>query len=130
MPYQRIAPDASTEFERLQALSTLARLDAGQAPLVVTSASALMQKVPSHRRFTATFHTITLGMKITPLQLLKKWEAVGYHAEGVVEVPGAMSHRGGIVDVYPSTSSLPVRLEFFGDVIDSIRLFDPATQRS
>ena len=55
---------------------------------------------------------------------------MGYRRESVVEVPGTFSHRGGIVDVYPPTSELPVRLEFFGNTIDGIRLFDPTTQRS
>ena len=55
---------------------------------------------------------------------------MGYRLENMVEVPGTMSHRGGIIDVFPPTSELPVRLEFFGDTIDSIRTFDPATQRS
>lgn len=55
---------------------------------------------------------------------------MGYRLGNIVEVPGTISHRGGIIDIYPSTSDLPARLEFFGNTIDSIRLFDPAGQRS
>ncbi|MDO8688352.1 MAG: CarD family transcriptional regulator, partial [Dehalococcoidales bacterium] len=54
----------------------------------------------------------------------------GYRLESMVAVPGTMSHRGGIIDIYPPTSDLPARLEFLGNTIDSIRLFDPADQRS
>ncbi|GAI99039.1 unnamed protein product, partial [marine sediment metagenome] len=69
-------------------------------------------------------------MDIEPLELLSRWEAMGYRVESMVEVPGTISHRGGIVDIYPPSSDLPARLEFYGDTIDSIRLFDPANQRS
>ena len=55
---------------------------------------------------------------------------MGYTLGNIVEIPGTMSHRGGIIDIYPPTSELPARLEFFGNTIDNIRLFDPATQRS
>ncbi|MBA7486307.1 Transcription-repair-coupling factor [subsurface metagenome] len=55
---------------------------------------------------------------------------MGYRMENIVEVPGTMSHRGGIIDIYPATNNLPARLEFFGNTIDSIRLFDPVNQRS
>ena len=69
-------------------------------------------------------------MNIEPFRLLGELELMGYRLENIVEVPGTMSHRGGIIDVFPPTSELPVRLEFFGDTIDSLRTFDPATQRS
>ncbi len=131
LPYQRIASDTSAEMERLQVLSALANLDGEQnAPLIITSALALMQKVVSHRDFTATFHTIKVGQDTEPLSLLKRWQAMGYKLENTVEVPGTISHRGGIIDIYPPPSDLPVRLEFYGNTVESIRLFDPATQHS
>jgi len=69
-------------------------------------------------------------MDVEPFHLLGQWQAMGYRLENIVEVPGNISHRGGIIDIYPPTSELPARLEFFGNTIDSIRLFDPANQRS
>ncbi|MDI6814692.1 MAG: transcription-repair coupling factor [Dehalococcoidales bacterium] len=131
LPYQRIASDASTELERIQALSALAKINGDQnAPLIVTSAPAFMQKTALYRDFSSSYHTIKLGMDIEPFKLLSQWEAMGYRIENIVEVPGTISHRGGIIDIYPPTSDLPARLEFFGNTIDSIRLFDPASQRS
>jgi transcription-repair coupling factor (superfamily II helicase) len=131
LPYQRIASDASTELERIQALSALAKIDRDQnPPLIVASAPAFMHKITPYRDFTSTSHTIKAGMDIEPFKLLSKWEAMGYRVENIVELPGTISHRGGIIDIYPPTSDLPVRLEFFGNTIDSIRLFDPASQRS
>ncbi|MFC1966860.1 transcription-repair coupling factor, partial [Chloroflexota bacterium] len=135
-PYERIAGDTSTELERLQVLSTLANiaLDEGtltrKPPLIVTSAPALMQKVTPYSDFTAAGHSVRLGMEVEPFTLLGRWQAMGYKLEDMVEVPGTMSHRGGIIDIYPPTSDLPARLEFYGNTIDSIRLFDPADQRS
>ncbi len=131
LPYQRIASATSTELERLQVLSTLANSEPpSNAPLIVASAPAFMQKTTLYSDFTSTCHTIKLGMDVEPFKLLSQWEAMGYRMESIVEVPGTISHRGGIIDIYPPTSNLPARLEFFGNTVDSIRLFDPANQRS
>ncbi len=136
LPYERIASDPSTELERLQVLSALANI-AGDSdtpatgpPLIVASAPAFMQKTASYNDFIAASHSIRLGMEVEPFQLLSRWQAMGYRLENMVEVPGTISHRGGIIDIYPPTSDLPARLEFFGNTVDSIRLFDPANQRS
>jgi len=136
LPYERIASNDSSELERLQVLSALAgiaeadNLPTEIPPLIVTSAPAFMQKVAPFGDFTAASHTIRSGMEIEPFQLLGRWQAIGYRLEDMVEVPGTMSHRGGIIDIYPPTSDLPARLEFFGNTVESIRLFDPADQRS
>jgi transcription-repair coupling factor (superfamily II helicase) len=134
LPYERMAADTTTEMERIQVLATLVGYGGGEnnvkAPLVVASAAALMSRTTVHRDFVAVCHSIKLGMNIEPFRLLREWETLGYRMENVVEVPGTMSHRGGIIDIYPPTGELPVRLEFFGDTIDSLRSFDPATQRS
>ncbi len=131
LPYQRIVSDTSTETERVQALSTLANHDQStDAPLVIASAPALMHKTATLHDFMSTIHSIELGADINPYQLLGRWESIGYRLENIVEVPGTISHRGGIIDIYPPTSELPIRLEFFGNTIDSIRLFDPTNQRS
>ncbi len=136
LPYERIASDSTAELERLQALATLANISGDDKtltinpPLIVTSAVALMQKVMLHSDFTATVHIIKPGMEIEPFQLLSRWQAMGYQLEDIVEIPGTVSHRGGIMDIYPPSSDLPARLEFFGNTIESIRLFDSASQRS
>ena len=131
LPYQRMASDTATEMERLRVLSALAGAGGKQDILLtITSAPALMQKVAPYRDFTSTHHTIRVGDSAEPLSLLKRWHAMGYRIESTVEVPGAISRRGGIIDIYPPSSDLPARLDFYGDTIDSIRLFDPASQRS
>jgi transcription-repair coupling factor (superfamily II helicase) len=132
LPYERLIPESSTGLERIQVLSALAsygKNDHG-APLVIASAAALISRTTSYKEFSAALHTVKLGETIQPFKLLEKWEALGYRLENTVEVPGVMSHRGGIIDIFPATSAFPVRLEFFGDSIDSIRTFEPLTQRS
>ncbi len=129
-PYQRIASDTSTELDKLQVLSALAQNEPTNAPLIVASAPAFMQKTTLYSDFTSSCHTVKVGTEVEPLRLLSRWEAMGYRIENIVEVPGTIGHRGGIIDIYPPTSDLPTRLEFFGNTVESIRLFDPANQRS
>ncbi|MFA5309284.1 MAG: transcription-repair coupling factor [Dehalococcoidales bacterium] len=133
LPYERLTPETSTETERVQVLSALAGYGAetnDDPPFIIASAAALMSRTAAYREFAAAPKTITLGMTIDPFRLLADLQSIGYRLENTVEVPGAMSHRGGIVDIFPPTAPLPVRLEFFGDSIDSLRTFDPSTQRS
>jgi transcription-repair coupling factor (superfamily II helicase) len=131
LPYQRVSTDNFSENERIRVLSGLFKYDKNRAtPLVIMSTQSLMQKVTALEDFKASYHIIKLGMQIEPYELLKKWQSLGYKSESIVELPGSMSHRGGILDIYPLTSEKPVRLEFMGNTIDSLRLFDPQTQRS
>jgi transcription-repair coupling factor (superfamily II helicase) len=99
-------------------------------PLVVTSALAIMSKTIPYREFASACHILKPGMAAEPLELLRRWQGIGYEREDVVEVPGQMSRRGGIIDVFPPCSQLPVRIEFCGNQIESMRYFDPESQRS
>jgi transcription-repair coupling factor (superfamily II helicase) len=121
-------------FERLRTLSLLTEFGkngmASNPPLIVSHASALASKTVSEMSFSKSFHTIAVGMDIDPLKLLNRWQEIGYEMEIAVEAPGTMSRRGGIVDIFPMYGEMPARLEFLGDHVESIRLFDPRTQRS
>jgi transcription-repair coupling factor (superfamily II helicase) len=131
LAYQRTISDFSIEQERLQVLNSLCDADRNKTrPLIVCSAPALIQKSTSKSEFASFCHSVKTGEKIDPLSLIKKWESMGYQTENMVEVPGTMSRRGGIVDIFPPNQDLPVRMEFFGNTIESIRLFDPSTQLS
>jgi len=101
-----------------------------KAPLIVTSALAVMSKTITRGDFLAACHILKPGVAAEPLELLRRWQSMGYEVEDVVEVPGQMSKRGGIIDVFPPCSQLPVRIEFFGNQIESMRCFDPESQRS
>jgi transcription-repair coupling factor (superfamily II helicase) len=129
LPYERVSADAGTELERVQAMSALAGMGNGP-PLIIVPAAALMGKLTPHQGFKAAGHRIAPGAEIEIFKLLEKWQQMGYRLENTVELPGTIAHRGGIVDIYPPTSDLPTRLEFLGNTIESIRRFDPASQRS
>ena len=101
-----------------------------KAPLIIASAHALARKTLSPADFRATAHTIWQGMRFNIDELFARWMAIGYEWEHMVEVPGSFSRRGGIIDIYSPASDLPARIELFGDEVASLRLFDPATQRS
>jgi transcription-repair coupling factor (superfamily II helicase) len=118
-------------MERLRALATLALYEeSDKPPLIVSSALAIMSKTIPQRDFAAACHILKPGMAAEPLELMRRWQDMGYEVEDVVEVPGQMSKRGGIIDIFPPCSQLPVRIEFFGNQIESMRCFDPESQRS
>ncbi|MFN8421222.1 MAG: transcription-repair coupling factor [Anaerolineae bacterium] len=99
-------------------------------PVIVTSALALMQRTLPVREFKAASRVLKLRQPADPDKLLRTWLGIGYEPASVVVEPGTFSRRGGIIDVYPINALRPVRMEFWGDEIESIRTFDPHTQRS
>ena len=118
-------------MERLRALAILALYDkSGRPPLVVTSALAIMNKTIPKRDFATACHILKPGAAAEPLELMRRWQSLGYEMEDVVEVPGQMSRRGGIIDLFPPCNQSPVRIEFFGNQIETMRCFDPESQRS
>ena len=120
--------------DRLAVLSRLRALRGlGRTPdtlVVVTTPAALLQPVPAPEEFTATELTLQRGQHRPFQGLLEELRRLDYDSEAVCEAPGHYAVRGGIIDVYPVTASRPYRLDFFGDEIESIREFDPVTQRS
>jgi transcription-repair coupling factor (superfamily II helicase) len=119
-----------SEPEKLRALSALAGTGSSKPSLVVAPAAALMQKLAPRGDYESAGLIVSTGMEIEPFELLRRWQEIGYELENTVEIPGTMSHRGGILDIYPPAGDFPARLEFFGNTIESIRFFDPDTQRS
>ena len=99
-------------------------------PLVVTSVTALLQKTFAPDHLQRRTRHLMRGDQIAPLDLIEFLEAQGYEPEAQVSQKGELSMRGGIVDIFPPTSPWPVRLEFFGDELESLRHFDPLTQIS
>lgn len=99
-------------------------------PLVITSAAALFPRVTPPEDFAAQVFTLEQGQKIKPDALLEEWVRMGFEPAPMVEEPGTFTRRGGVLDVFPPAHARPVRIEFWGDDIESIRLFDPQTQLS
>lgn len=127
-PFYRSAPDVSKEGERLAALAALSG-NLGPA-VVVASAPALMLKAPPAKRLIEAIRSVATGDEISREETEKSLFELGYKRVIMVEEPGEASIRGNVVDIFPPGQPDPVRLEFFGDKIESIRTFDPQTQRS
>jgi transcription-repair coupling factor (superfamily II helicase) len=129
LPYDDLSPDRGVEMERLSALARLHLApDAVQA--VVVSARGLSRRVVPRRVFEEGSELLGKGIEIAREALAEKLVLLGFARTPLVEDPGTFAVRGGIVDLWSPADPRPVRLEFFGDEIESCRAFDPANQRS
>ncbi|PZC48134.1 MAG: transcription-repair coupling factor (superfamily II helicase) [Chloroflexi bacterium] len=131
LPYERLVPDDATVHQRLRALDALLQPENWEvAPIIVASVPAATQMTLEASAFAEASHVLRKGDRVELMDLMRRWETLGYRTERAVEVPGVVSHRGGILDIWPPSEVLPVRMELFGPEIDSVRHFDPGTQRS
>ncbi len=131
LPYERLAWSRDTRRERLAALAALTRRSGlSSSPLVIASARALMWKTLPPREMRLAVRTLRVGDVIPMHDLVALLLSLGYVETSVVDSPGTFSRRGGILDVFPPHSRWPLRVEFFGDEIDSLRYFDVETQRT
>lgn len=139
--YERAPWPREVAAERLNVLATLTnderrmtdegpRVTHHSSLTIVTSVRALMFRTLPPRAFKLGTRALRRGQSVNLDQLLEVWVGFGYENTTTVLAPGEFSRRGGIVDVYPPALPRPVRIEFFGDEVDSLRAFDPATQRS
>jgi transcription-repair coupling factor (superfamily II helicase) len=129
------APGAGTEFDTscdlLNALDALKHAASNAAPLVLAcSPDALAQPCPPPGAFEGRELTLRAGLALPLRELSENLVRFGYYNEVLCETPGQFAMRGGLVDIYPLNTSAPIRVDFLGDEIESIRTFDPATQRS
>src|SRR5574341_343486 len=116
-------------------LEVLADLSEGSRPgtVIVTTARALMQRTLPPEQLASQRLIVALGKTIPEGQsdaLIRRWLHIGYEPAAVVTEAGQFSRRGGILDIFPATSAHPVRIELWGDEVESLRRFDPASQRS
>ena len=126
-PYRGLSPHPGIAARRAAALWELAQRDQG---LVITTLASLATRLPSPAGFLNHCVHLEVGSFFPMDHLVGKLGELGYLREDPVGEPGECSFRGGIVDVFPVSRQRPVRIEFFGDEVESIREFDPATQRS
>ncbi|WP_242392091.1 transcription-repair coupling factor [Anaeromyxobacter oryzisoli] len=129
LPYDDLSPDRGVEMDRLAALARL-HLAPEAAKAVVISARGLARRVLPRRVFEAGSDLLGKGIEIDREALAAKLVLLGFTRTPLVEDPGTFAVRGGIVDLWSPADEKPVRLEFFGDEIESCRAFDPETQRS
>ena len=128
--YDRIAWDLPIIYSRITTLARLQEPSEERPLVIVASARALMQRTLSRELLQQNQMTIRVGERFSLENLLRTWTGWGYEAVSTVVETGTFSRRGGILDIYPIDAVYPIRVEFFDDEIDSLRQFNPATQRS
>ena len=134
--YEQAAWGVTTRRERLQTLMALASYHLPFArkpevpPIFVTSARSMMTRTMPRRDFLKSCKKLAAGQNAQPDALARSWVEIGYQRINTVLEPGQFSRRGGIMDIWTPAEKLPVRLDFFGDEIETIRRFDPASQRT
>src|SRR5437762_6626676 len=130
LPYDRVSPNGEIVSRRIDTLTRLAT-GGGDTPLVIlTTVNALVQRVPPRSLFEGRVLTLRPGGHIGLDRLQSFFRNNGYVRTDTVREPGEFAVRGGIVDLYPAGAPEPLRLDFFGDALESIRIFDPLSQRS
>jgi len=129
LPYDRASPSLRAASERLAGLHALQAKAAGPR-LVLTTAAAVTQRVLTPFRIRQLVARLAPGERIETAHLLTMLSANGYVRTDTVRDPGEFAVRGGIIDLFPSGEPGPLRLDFFGDEIETLRRFDPATQRT
>jgi transcription-repair coupling factor (superfamily II helicase) len=126
-PYRGLAPHVGVTSARARALHAVAR---GTARVVIASAAGLLPRVTPPERMLAAALELKPGQDIAPTDLAELLVDAGFSREDPADEHGEFAIRGGIVDIFPAGETHPVRLEFIGDTIETLRTYDPSTQRS
>ena len=127
LPFENLSPHGEIQEQRA---ATLWKIASGQARLVIAPVEAACMRLFGREHYAALALELRKGEEHLPEMLLEHLLSVGYTRVDVVEMAGQVTMRGGMIDVYGPEMERPVRIEFFGDEIESIRRFDPDTQRS
>ena len=134
--YEKINWGDITRRERMETLVALAKSyipstkDSPPPEVIFTSVKSLMTRTIPRRKFIKACSTLKTGSQTHLDALCRNWVEMGYEPKELVTRTGQFSRRGGLVDIWPMQLEYPVRVDFFGDEVDSMRAFDPASQRS
>ncbi|MGE5840500.1 MAG: CarD family transcriptional regulator, partial [Deltaproteobacteria bacterium] len=126
-PLKGLSPHREIVSKRLEALYALV---SEKAPVVVTSTEAALFRILPKEEMTACVELLQVGEEVDREKLLRKLDVAGFQRTSLVEERGDYSVRGGVIDLFPPLYANPLRVEFFGDKIESLRFFDPLGQRS
>ena len=130
LPFDRISPRVDIVSQRLLALCELLELEEKKPTLILTTLNSSLQRVPPRAALKGVARSIDVGCKNKIEDMILFLEMSGYTNSGNVMDVGEYAVRGGILDIFPAGQKFPVRMDFFGDEIESIKVFDPITQRS
>jgi transcription-repair coupling factor (superfamily II helicase) len=128
LPYAPAPPPVEVIGRRMQALEQLRRAD--RVTVLITPVTAFLQRLLPKTVLAAASFSLNPAGAIERPRLIARLLRLGYHQVSAVENPGEFAIRGGIVDLFSTAHATPTRLEFLGDTIETLRLFDPATQQS
>ncbi len=130
VPYDRVGPGSDIVARRMAALAKLALATRKHPTIVLTTVNAIVQRIPSQSFIKRTIKAMAPGQRIDMARLTQSLALMGYTRSGTVMEQGEYAVRGGILDFYPPGRSSPVRLDFFGDTLETIKAFDVTTQRT
>ncbi len=131
LPYDRVSPSGDVLDQRVRVLSELLeRTDTSKPCLVVTTVSAVLQRLVPREALSGRSLRISKGQDVPVEEIVTFLNSNGYVRADTVLEPGEYARRGGILDVFPAGHDAPVRFDFFGDEIDVLRHFDPESQRT
>jgi len=134
--YEKSGWGRGTRRDRLAVMTMLARTllpgtpTPKAPPIIVAPIRAIMTRTIPRRDFLKNTRSLQIGEQVIPDQLTRNWVDIGYEYANIVVQTGQFSRRGGILDVWPPGETQPIRIEFFGDEVDTMRTFDPASQRT
>ena len=131
LPYDRVSPHAAVVAQRMTVLARLAHIKSRERPaIVLATVNAALQRVPPRATLARQSLSAAAG-HLLPMASVTQWlELNGFNRASTVREPGDYAVRGGILDLFAAGMDAPVRLDFFGDTLESIRRFDPDTQRT
>src|SRR5262249_32362988 len=127
LPFENMSPHPEIQEERATALW---KISTGAASIVIAPLAAAAMRLHSSDHYSGLARVLRRAESLDLEELVQHLNTVGYSAVDVVEMPGQYAVRGGLLDCYPPEADRPLRIELFGDEIESIRKFDPGTQRS
>lgn len=131
LPYDRVAPKSSVVAQRVDVLSQLAAGHSLAEPtILLTTVNAILQRVPTREEIRSASFPIRIGEELALDALQRYLAANGYERAGQVAEQGEFAVRGGLIDIFPSGADTPLRIDLFGNEVETIRHFDSLTQRS
>ncbi|WP_455482497.1 transcription-repair coupling factor [Bartonella sp. B35(2025)] len=131
LPYDRVSPGIAIMARRLSALAHISNFRKNpRTSIILTTANAIMQKLPPREMIEAQIFHVYAGQRINMNYLVQSLESNGFERVTVVRDVGEFAVRGGIIDIFSPMDIEPLRLDFFGDILETIRIFNPETQRT
>ena len=130
LPYTSNNKSKETEYSQLSVISKLINDEEKDCKIIITTERSLQPHLINKKTFKENIITLSQGLNIDIKELTNKFTLLGYNKENQTSQEGSWSRRGEIIDIYPVNNELPIRLEFFDNIIDKIREYDPVSQRT